>query len=255
MRRKGGTGGRQSPKRKALRAKINVVSRWKFGADLGKVIDSAMRSVILLLSGLILCGSDLRADVTRQEAVEIAKSFVSFTWVGHEQNRLDGKDADGILVRTPPFALDSENHGVPYKWGGWDTPDRVERALAAGKAAGDMYSSDKRRLGGDAVSSEATGIDCSGLISRCWKLPYKHGTSTLGNVSRKLPSTDELKPGDIMNRAGAHVLLFGEWLDDEKDRALFYEAEPFTKVRSVERSANALAESGFVPMRFGEIRD
>ncbi len=215
-----------------------------------------MRPILIFLPLLLIPFLDCRAEeVTRREAVEIAESYVSFAWIGSENNRFDGKDPDGILVRTPPFSTDSENRGVPYKWGGWDTPERVKRDLAAGKAAGDVYSTDKRRLGGDGVSSAATGIDCSGLISRCWKLSSKHGTSTLVNVSQKLSSVEELEPGDIMNLAGVHVLLFGRWLDDEKERALFYEAEPFTKVRAVERSAMELAGSGFVPMRYEGIRE
>ena len=41
-----------------------------------------------------------------------------------------------------------------YKWGGLDTPESFDAGIRAGKAAGDVYTCEKRRLDGDGVSEE-----------------------------------------------------------------------------------------------------
>lgn len=53
--------------------------------------------------------------------------------------------------------------------------------------------------------------DCSGFVSMCWMLS-KPGltTSTLGSVSRAI-NKDDLQPGDAMNCASRHVVLFAGW--------------------------------------------
>jgi hypothetical protein len=94
------------------------------------------------------------------------------------------------------------------------------------------------------VSAHAVGLDCSGFISRCWRLPKKYATSTLPKVCVKLRSTAELLPGDILNQPGGHVVLFVKWLDEKTGRASFYEAEPFSKVRSSERNVPELLAAG-----------
>ena len=52
---------------------------------------------------------------------------------------------------------DAENIGVAYKWGGNDSPKSFSAGIRAGKAAGDVYTSEKRRRGDKAVSGEAVG--------------------------------------------------------------------------------------------------
>jgi len=99
------------------------------------------------------------------------------------------------------------------------------------------------------------GIDCSGFVSRCWKLPRKYDTSTLAEVSQKLSSPTQLQPADIMNTEGGHVILFVKWLDDAKTRALSYEAAPFSKTLSSERDISDLVASGYTPLRYRKIRD
>ena len=58
-----------------------------------------------------------------------------------------------------------------------------------------------------------------------------------------------------MNTAGGHVILFVKWLDDEKKRALFYEAAPYSKTRAVEHETARLSASGFIPLRYRGIRE
>ena len=58
-----------------------------------------------------------------------------------------------------------------------------------------------------------------------------------------------------MNVPNRHVLLFVKWLDPEKERALFYEASPFSKTVASEREVRAMAAGGYQPLRYRRIRD
>ena len=230
----------------------------------------------LFVSALIVCVLSMfcqqaafsqTSSVTRGETLRIAESFVNHHWQATAKNLLHGKDSSGVEVHTPDSAgaraqpaeagwkVGVENVGVPYKWGGFDTPSKFDAGIRAGKAAGDVYTAEKRRLGGAAVSGDAVGIDCSGFISRCWKLPRKHSTSMLFAISRKLASPAELEPGDIMNTSEGHVLLFAEWTNPEKSKAIFYESAPFSKTLASEHDVSSMAASGYQPLRYLKIRD
>ena len=183
------------------------------------------------------------------------------------KNTRHGRDGASIEIHTPdrpgghgdPLAdcwqPGTTNTGVPYKWGGFDTPARFDAGVRAGRAAGDVYTAEKRRKGGAAVSAEAVGIDCSGFVSRCWGLAEKHSTSMLFGISERLASPDALKPADAMNAAEGHVLLFVRWLNGEKRRALFYESAPFCKTRASERDLAELTAAGYQPLRYRKIRE
>ena len=223
-----------------------------------------------LISLAILVGfvAPVRADaLTRAEALKVAETFVLHRWTAGAANVRHGKDSAGIELHTPDRAgghgdpagdcweAGAQNTGMAYKWGGFDTPASYDAGLRKGKAAGDVYTAEKRRKGGAAVSGDAVGIDCSGFISRCWKLPQKHSTSTLASLCQRLASAEALRPADVMNTAGGHVLLFVRWLDEEKTRALFYEAAPFSKTRATERSVASMVGEGYVPLRYRLITD
>ena len=210
----------------------------------------------------------VRAEpLTRAAALAIAETYVGHRWDAVAKNVRHGRDSAGVEIHTPDrpgghgdppadcWMPDAANTGVPYKWGGFDTPARFDAGLRAGQAAGDVYTAEKRRRGGAAVSADAVGIDCSGFVSRCWGLAEKHSTSMLFGISERLRSTDDLRPADAMNTAEGHVLLFVRWLDGEKRRALFYEAAPFSKTRATERTLAELTAAGYVPLRYRKIRE
>jgi hypothetical protein len=199
--------------------------------------------------------------------LKIGETYVKHRWTAVAKNLRHGKDSVGIEIHTPDrgsghgnpatdcWVTDAENTGVAYKWGGFDTLERFTAGVRAGKAAGDVYTAEKRRLGGAAVSGEAVGIDCSGFVSRCWKLSTKHSTSMLAGICHRLDSPAALKPADVMNTVAGHVLLFVRWLDEGNKRALFYEAAPFSKSRATERDVAELTAAGFVPLRYRRIKD
>jgi len=200
---------------------------------------------------------------TRAEVIQIAEAFANYHWQPTARNVLHGPDRDGIIVQTPDSSTGNPDLwqpgqpsiGVPYKWGGFNSLETFERGIKAGKAAGDLYSDEKRRLGGKAVSASAVGIDCSGFISRCWKLNDKQSTGSLAALCVKLHSLAELRPGDVLNYDGGHVVLFAKWLDASQTRFLCYEANPSSRVRAAEHNAPEMIASGFVALRFRQIRE
>lgn len=224
--------------------------------------------VVLLVTFVASRAAFITAQtVTRAEALKIAESFLEHRWQASAKNVKHGKDSAGVDVQTPDrdggqcrpsgecWVPDAENVGVAYKWGGTDTPQTFIAGVRAGKAAGDVYTDAKRKGGGKTVSGDAVGVDCSGFICRCWKLTTRHSTESLPSICEKLSSPAELKPGDIMNGAGAHVLLFAKWTNPEKTHALFYEASPFSKTVASERDVNQMTNVGFKPLRYRQIRD
>jgi hypothetical protein len=144
------------------------------------------------------------------------------------------------------------NEGVPYQWGGFSTLAEFDRGIAAGKAAGDVYTLQKRALLEAAVSDEAVGIDCSGFVSRCWRLPRAYSTRELDGICLRLPSYDALMPGDVLNTYNAHCLLFGGWVDAQRSRIWAYETgiPPHWKVIRHRPTVASLKASGFVPLRY-----
>ena len=212
-------------------------------------------------------GVSFGQTVTRAEALKIAESFIEHRWQASAKNVKHGKDGDGIDVQTPDrdggkcsppnqcWVPDAENTGVAYKWGGNDSPESFSAGVRAGKAAGDIYTLAKRKGGGTTVSGDAVGIDCSGFICRCWKLTTRHSTESLPSICEKLASPAELKPGDIMNLAGAHVMMFAKWTNPEKTHAVFYEASPYSKTVASDQDMNEMTKAGFKPLRYRRIRD
>lgn len=223
--------------------------------------------IVLILALVTRADLSSAQTVTRAEALKIAESFIQHRWNASAKNVRHGKDSDGVEVHTPDrdggrceplsecWVPDAENIGVAYKWGGNDTPKSFSAGILAGKAGGDVYTDEKRRRVGKLVSSDAVGIDCSGFINHCWKLAKRHSTNSFPSICQKLSSPAELEAGDIMNRENVHVYLFVKWLDAEKERALFYEASPFSKTVASEHDVRALAAGGYRPLRYRHIRD
>lgn len=104
-------------------------------------------------------------------------------------------------------------HGLPYDWGGFVSWQEFDADIAAGQGAGSHSW--------DGVLDCTTGLDCSGYVSVLWELPWKHGTSTLHEVSDAIDVRD-MYPGDVYNDAGSHVIM---WVGkDESGEALISES-------------------------------
>ena len=209
--------------------------------------------------------------VTRAQALVTAQTYLLHVWTPTARNTLHGLDPDGVRVDTPDagfrpagngtrpgwWIAGEKNVGMPYQWGGFCTPAEFDAGLRAGRAAGDVYTAAKHAALDDAVSRHAVGIDCSGLISRCWRLPRAYSTRELAALCQPLASVEELRAGDIMNLHNAHVLMFVEFTNKERTRLAAYEAgsPPTWKVLLNEMPVKFLTDQGYAPYRYRGIID
>ncbi len=205
------------------------------------------------------------SQITPEEAMAIAQRFTNHTWQPFARNILHGKDKAGVLVNTPDVTHEpgadrkgwwvpgTTNCGVPYKWGGFDDPASFDLAIAKGSAGGDVSSPEKRRADNAAVSAQAAGVDCSGFISRCLKLPSVHDTRQLPAVCTELASAQELQPGDVLNIPHRHVILCAGWYDPQHTWIYYYEtggAPDYWKPGLKQAPLAALLALGYKPLRY-----
>lgn len=208
--------------------------------------------------------------VSRTEALAIARTYLVHEWLPSAANVRHGDDSNGIRVDTPDIGFKpgngirpgwwlpgKPNSGVPYQWGGFDTPGEFDTKVASGFAAGDVYTPEKRAGLESVVSTEACGIDCSGFISRCWRLPRTYSTRELPSLCVPLADISLMEPGDILNKTNEHVLLFAGWADAAKSRYFAYEtgSPPTWKVLYHPIPVAYTAELGYLPFRYQGIRD
>ena len=157
-----------------------------------------------------------------KQVVKTALQYANYEWTATEQNVLHGFDPDGVPVDTPDVTWKGEvlrcgwwkvgvvNKGVAYGWGNASTIEEFDVGIAEGKLAGNVPE-DKSRRG----SRHTVGVDCSGLLTRCWDLPKKIATRDIPKVADKIP-LEEIRQGDVFAKVGSHVMFFIEFLDEEK---------------------------------------
>ena len=243
------------PLRRPLRS-----GRWRMSAAIIAILLAAGIAIFVLFSR-----ERAPSQVTRGEALALAQRYVDHEWIPTEANLFHGTDASGIRVDTPDAAFTSNgkergwwipgqrNVGVPYQWGGFSTPEDFDRGLREGKYAGDVYTAAKRRLLDAGVTNSAVGVDCSGFVSRCWRLPRSYSTRELPQLCRPVKPPAELQPGDIFNRHNAHVQLFAGWADPERTTARVYEAK--ARVQISEVPVQQILAEGYSMWRYRGMRD
>lgn len=232
-----------------------------------------MRKICALLTIAFLlcqCGNgdgfatyvpDPASKVTRTQALASAYAYTQVRWKPSTKNILHGSDADGIFVQTPDLSLqnpgpgrgywspDQEQISMPYQWGGFDTPSSFLGKIRDGYAAGDVATQAKKQAGDAAVSKHAAGVDCSGFVSRCWRLSRPVSTAEMPTITTPI-SWDDLKSGDILLTKG-HVILFDRWLTHGSN-LVAYEAGPLPawKVSCNHFSVKKLLQRGYAPRRY-----
>jgi len=215
-------------------------------------------------------------SISRAESVQIAELYLQHSWKPTEKNIFHGIDANGVRVDTPDVDFQPgdlpgwwvpgmANVSVPYKWGGFSSIEEFDRGIADAKYAGDAWTHARELANGGPASDQAVGVDCSGFLSRCWKLPEHYSTTVLPGLCDLLPVVDALRQGDMMDKPGEHCLLFKEFTNSAKTRAIMYESgSPYAfreaspevlKVRKVEIDLGEIYELGFRPYRLKWIRD
>lgn len=195
----------------------------------------------------------------------IARQFTTHAWQPFSRNILHGKDQAGIGVDTPDIGHSPQekrkgwwipgviNNGIPYKWGGFDDPSSFDAAIAQGSAGGDVSSPAKRQADNAAVSRHAAGVDCSGFVSRCLKLPTVHDTTHLPAVCTPLASPQDLRPGDLLNISHRHVILCAGWSNPEHTWLYYYETgggPDYWKPALKQAPLDALLALGYQALRY-----
>ncbi|WP_193214765.1 hypothetical protein [Luteolibacter marinus] len=236
------------------------------------------RPLLLALPAFLLChcSTVTRDDIAmagpaktvrRQDAIAIAYTYSRLEWTPDQRHVQHGRDENGVLVHTPDASLSRHgfsngwwkagtvSRGMPYQWGGFDTPHEFVASIGRGEYAGDISTAEKRRLGDAATSKQACGIDCSGFVSRCWRLSRPCSTRELPAICDKLDQWADLKPGDILLN-DRHVVLFAKH-SSSRHSVLVYEAGPFPvwRVNAAEIPVAHLKQRGYQPWRYRGIRD
>ena len=175
-----------------------------------------MKAILTFLTSSIIfgvfCMPNTGNAITRDEVIATAEAYASHSWYCSASN--SSTCTSNSCTVSSPLSIGLQT-GVAYKWGGFDSISGFDSNLSLGFTAGDVSTS--------CVADCATGVDCSGYVSRCWGVSTKYGTSTLPNISTPIPQSD-MQKGDIFNYPNNHVVILDYFYSD--GRPVIYEATP-----------------------------
>ena len=230
------------------------------------------QNIIFIFTAALITGcAHLRPGpaVTRKEVLATAEAYANHPWRGTPANVYHGLDKAGVWVDTPDvdfwglggwYADGRTNIGVPYCWGGASTLAEFDQAVHAGRPAGYHFKSPRANHPDSVLPA---GVDCSGLVSRCWRLRARRSTYDIAEICEQLPSYDDLLPGDAVNKPYAHVILFVGWADQAHEKMQVFEAgearrsgtpQDYEGVHQDVYDRDWLLKHGFVALRYKEIR-
>ncbi len=201
---------------------------------------------------MILFALSFLIAVTRAEVIQEAKEHAEVIWFCEDRHVAP-------VPQCPDWTSDYEAGntymGEAYEWGGWDTPELFISNLNQGLRPGAHSDNDCQQWGDP---SWATGEDCSGLVSRAWKLPNKHSTRMLPGISDTIPY-DSLKPGDVLDKPGSHVVIFYSWVDSAHTQLLIYQAtdrRPDPCLTALDlRYRSYYSSRGYIALRYKNIEE
>jgi hypothetical protein len=211
--------------------------------------------------------------ITRAQIIENAMDYVNVEWECLPKNTSEYKYCKKWNSCYQNYVT---YYGEAYKFGGteppWDTKDCFLYNLDHGKKAGSFATNDC--IGDDVLPettgnpSWATGIDCSGLVSRAWDLPSRKGTSQLKGVSTEIQGgIDYLLRGDILLKPGHHTFIFDSWAPDSGgiiDRMFVIEAADFrgdptpsseARRNNYRWTIEKLTSKGYKPYRYNNVQE
>jgi hypothetical protein len=243
------------------------IRRLAYNPDMSTSLRAMLRlTALALLAGLAACsGNPTQSEqpeapasqrLTRAQVVAHARAYVAHRWSANEANvfhgedqfgnRIDTPDAEGAALATGWRSSGQPNQGVSYQWGGFSSIAEFEAGVASGKWAGHLPTDGKSYF-----TPQAVGVDCSGLVSRVWGLSRKESTRSLPKICRRLEDWGDLLPGDVLNRAGRHTMIFVEWADSARTSAKVIEAT--TREGRVHESVHLCADlqrRGYQALRY-----
>jgi hypothetical protein len=192
--------------------------------------------------------------LTRQQVVQTAFGFEGLQWRLAPANY--GPDPDTTCtgfnrIRRPGYLsgkLGQEVRGVPYCWGCHGSLNQFRTRIANGMLAGNVCTHNDPR-------SDVTGVDCSAFVSAAWGLANHFTTAAIPAITTELDNAWDLQPGDALNKAGTHVMLFLRFTPDRKAEVMESSTGGCNGrvCRNVYPLTSLLAR-GFKPVRFNALQ-
>ena len=192
-----------------------------------------MRRALLSLA-IVAAASGAASAITRTEVLARAKAYALHPWTAKAQN----------LTASCSAAYKSEFQagdylGLPYDWGGYMTVAEFDKQIGDGLGAGSQPT--------DGILACTAGVDCSGFVSGCWKAGH-FTTSTIDQTSSVITQA-QLLAGDVVNKAGEHVVLFSHLLANGEP--VYYESGGYNVHENPFGGWSSLM--GYMPRRYASI--
>jgi hypothetical protein len=196
-------------------------------------------------------GGHERAAASPQDGISVCvtrDTIMTTAWnIRNNQKYLSSTNTDGTCSgRGKPRYIGAAGtyRSVAYDWGGFDSLANYNAYMSPGTyKAGDINTA--------GVESCSRGLDCSGFVSRAWQRTTKYGTSTLYQISWQLGGTSQLLRGDVMNKAGSHVVLFESFISGGIWTLESTTTNGYDRAVYITRTWSAL--STYVPRRFNNV--
>lgn len=192
---------------------------------------------------------------SRQQAIETAFAFEGIQWKLTPANY--GSDPDSQCAgfsrfRRPWYLqgkINQEVRGVPYCWGCHGSLANFRQRIESGALAGNVCTRDAPR-------PDVAGVDCSAFVSATWGLSVHYTTVAIPAIAAPVTNPWDLKPGDALNKPGAHVMLFLRFTPDRKAEVMESSTGGCNGrvCRNVYPLASLLAR-GYLPVRFRAFAD
>ena len=153
-------------------------------------------------------------SAARKKVLERAKEMVEVKWTS-PITFLGWRAKASYTIKKG-----STNTGIPYS----QTYNQVRSGKEFKNVLSKMPYSYKQKMENKYITMPKYGNDCSGFVSAALGIERKT-TRSLPNCTKQI-SYNDLKPGDIINKAGSHVILFAGWADALKTKMNVYEQTP-----------------------------
>ncbi len=158
--------------------------------------------------------------INRDKIIEIARGIDTIEWICPQINATP-RECSIESDWTSDYLIGFTYYGVPYEWGGFDDSAEFRCNLDKGLRAGSQKENDcipydpvLQFEPGD--PAWATGIDCSGLVTRALSIPNKHSATMLIDHCDSIPGGYEyLLRGDILIKRGKHTYIFDSWVKSD----------------------------------------